>query len=119
MPEAWKSAPKQSHCAGDVRSRHGRAAGCGITGVGAVARRPGICARSGDIRLDPVASIPGYRATAAKASYGIGASVQGPCRVGCGVKGGRIRNSRTSRAGVTGCDYHLDSGGFLRFNRRL
>jgi hypothetical protein len=85
--------PQQGHGSGDMWSSHGRAAGRRIIIIAAVGGRASARARCSDIRLDPVALIGGNRAAAAKGSNGIRASVQGSCRVGCGVKSGRILHS--------------------------
>ena len=82
--------PKQGHGTSDMRSRHGRAAGNRIRGIGGVSGRASACARSSDIWFDPVASIDSDRTAAAKGSDRIGASDQGPDRIGGLVKRRRI-----------------------------
>jgi hypothetical protein len=93
MSQTWHCIPQQGHGSGDMWSSHGRAAGRRIIIIAAVGGRASVSARCSDIRLDPVALIGGNRAAAAKGSNGISASVQGSCRVGCGVNSGRILHS--------------------------
>jgi len=81
VSQAWNSAPKQRHCTGNVRSRHRRAAGSGITSIGRVTSRAGTCAGSGDIWLDTIAAIDSDGAAIAKAGDGICPSVQSSCSV--------------------------------------
>ncbi len=57
-------------------------------------------ARSSDIWFDPVASIDSDRTAAAKGSDRIGASDQGPDRIGGLVKRRRIGHRRAARAGT-------------------
>ena len=85
--------PQQGHGSGNMRSSHGRAAGRRIIIIAAVGGRASVSPRCTEIRLDPVALIGGNRASAAKGSNGIRAGIQGSCRVGCGVKSGRILHS--------------------------
>ncbi len=75
--------PEQGHCAGDMRSRHGRAAGKGIGGIGRVTGRASVCARSSDIRFYPVAAIDSDRTAAAKGSdrYRCRYSGRRPCKM--------------------------------------
>jgi hypothetical protein len=117
VPQAGQGAPKQAHGAGDVRSGHGRAAGKGITTVAGVTGRARVRARSTDVRLDPVAAVPGDRAPAAKRSDRVKARIQSSGRIRSLIKRRWIRHSGTTRTGVTRSYYHLDTSGLLRFYR--
>jgi hypothetical protein len=119
MLEAGNSRPQQSHGAGDVRRSHGCAACCPIAIIAVIGSRSRICSRSSDIWLDPVTAIGCNWPTTAKASDRIGAGIQRPYRVGSLIKRRWIYHGRTSAAGVTRRDYHLDTGCALRFHGGL
>src|SRR5262249_28658014 len=119
MAQAWNRTPQQAHGAGNMRSGHGRATGCRITSIAAVASRARAGARSSDIRLCSVAAVSGDRTAATKESNGIRAGVQGSGCVRSRIKRWRIRHSRTSGAGVTRSYYHLDTSSSLIFNSGL
>jgi hypothetical protein len=72
MSQTGNRGPQQRHRAGDVRSRHGRAAGSGICIITAIARRARARARSTDIGLDTTAAIGSDRAATAKPSNRVG-----------------------------------------------
>ena len=81
MPQAWQRTPQQTHRAGNMWSRHGRAAGSGIRIIAGVAGRARAGPRSTNVRLDAVASIDRDGAAAAKASNRVGAGIQCACRI--------------------------------------
>src|SRR5882724_8514017 len=111
--------PEQRHGAGNVRGGHRCALDGQVVTVRAVPCGANVCARSSDIRLDPVAAVPGDGATAAKTGDGIGTVNQRSDCVGGLVERRWICHRGTRRAGVTRCYYHLDTSGFLSFNSIL
>src|SRR5204863_5260594 len=119
VAQAWNSTPEQTHRAGNMRRGHGRATGCGIGGVTGVTGRARAGARSADIRLYPVAPVPDDRPAATKRSDAVSAGYQRASRVRRVIIGRRIRHGGTTRAGVTGCYYHLDTSSSLSFNSGL
>ena len=102
-----------------MRSGHGGAAGSRICGVAAVARRARVRAGSTDIGFDTVTSISCHRTAAAKAGDGICACIQGSNRIGGSIKGWRINNCGTRRAGITRSNYHHNASSGLRFDGGL
>jgi hypothetical protein len=119
VPQARQRAPQQRHCAGNVRSRHRRAAKARICTIGGVIARTSACAWSSDIGLDAAASIDCHRAATAKASNRVGAGCQSADCVGGCIDARWICHSGTTRTGVTRCYRHHDSSGSLRFNGSL
>ena len=97
----------------------GRAADNRITTIAGISSRANANARRSDIGLYPVASIDCDRATAAKGSNVIGASDQGPDRVGCLINPGRISTVEQSGPSFPAADYHHDASRTLRFDSSL
>ena len=89
-------APKQCHRAGNMRSRHRRAAKSHISIIGGVIAGASACAWRSDIGLYPVASIDRDRAAAAKVSNVIGAGDQGSDCVRCVINRRRIHTVEQS-----------------------
>jgi len=102
-----------------MRSRHGCAAGSGITTIAGIVARASAGARSRDIRLCTIATISRNRATAAKASNRIRAGVQSSDCIGSRIKRWRIGHRGTTGARVSRGYHHLDTSSFLRFNSSL
>ena len=119
MPQAWKSAPKQGHSTGNVRSCHGGAAGSRIRIVAAITSRTRIGSRSSDVGFDAVTSISCHRSAAAKPGNCISASIQCAHCVRCLINTWRIRHRGTGGTGVTRCDYHHDTSSGLSFDSSL
>ena len=102
-----------------MRRSHGCAACCPITIIAVIGSRSRVCSRSGYIWLDPVTAIDCNWPTTAKAGDRIGARIQRPYRVGTLIKRRWIYHGRTTAAGVTRRDNHLDTGSALRFHGGL
>jgi hypothetical protein len=119
MLEARNGRPQQRHGTGNMRSRHGCAAGSGITTIASIVARASVRARSSDIRLCTIASISRDRAAAAKAGNSVRAGVQRSNRVGGRIKRRRIGHRGTTGARVARGYHHLDTSSFLRFNSSL
>jgi hypothetical protein len=102
-----------------MRSRHGCAAGSGITTIAGIVARASVRARSSDIRLCTIASISRDRAAAAKASNRVRSGVQSSHCIGSRIKRWRIGHRGTTGARVARSYYHLDTSSFLSFNSGL
>ena len=119
MPQAGNGRPQQCRGAGNMRSRHGCSAGGRITTVAGIVARARVSTRSSDIRLGTIAPISRNRAAATKASDSVRSGVQSSDCIGSLIKRRWVGHRRTTGAGITRGNHHLDPSSSLGFNGSL